>query len=51
VRVLVDALEVSFHARIRYPWQEKVTAQKRPSWNFKIGDEDKKPPSRRSFKM
>ena len=51
VRVLVDALEVSFHARIRYPWQEKVTAQKRSNWGFKIGDKDKSPPNRRSFKM
>ena len=51
VRALVDALEVSFHARIRYPWQEKVTAQKRSSWSFKIGDKKKPPHSRESFKM
>ncbi len=55
VRVLVDALEVSFHSRIRYPWQEKVStqrnAQRRSSWSFKIGEKDKNPPSRRSFKM
>ncbi len=51
VRALVDALEVSFHARIRYPWQEKVTAQRRSSWSFKIGDKDKTPPSRKSFRM
>jgi len=51
VRALVDALEVSFHARIRYPWQEKVSTQKRSSWSFKIGEKDKTPSSRRSFKM
>ncbi len=51
VRALVDALEVSFHARIRYPWQEKVTAQRRSSWSFKIGDKDKIPHSRKSFRM
>ncbi|MBW2516501.1 MAG: HDIG domain-containing protein [Deltaproteobacteria bacterium] len=51
VRALVDALEVSFHSRIRYPWQEKVSAQRRSSWNFRIGGKDKPPPSRRSFKM
>jgi hypothetical protein len=51
VRALVDALEVSFHSRIRYPWQEKVGAQRRPSWSFRIGGKNKPPPSRRSFKM
>jgi putative nucleotidyltransferase with HDIG domain len=51
VRVLVDALEVSFHARIRYPWQEKVSAQKRSGLRFQIGGKDKSPPNRRSFKM
>ena len=51
VRVLVDALEVSFHTRIRYPWQEKVTAQRKSSWSFRLGGKDKPPPSRKSFKM
>ena len=51
VRALVDALEVSFHSRIRYPWQEKVTDQRRTGLNFKIGDKGKPPPSSGSFKM
>jgi hypothetical protein len=51
VRALVNALEVSYHSRIRYPWQEKVGAQKRSSWSFRIGGKDKPPPYRRSFKM
>ena len=52
VRTLVDALEVSFHSRIRYPWQEKATAQKGSLWKFGSGDRDKQPQSRSSsFKM
>ncbi|MGD9410490.1 MAG: HDIG domain-containing protein [Desulfobacterales bacterium] len=51
VQALVDALEVSFHSRIRYPWQEKAAAQKGASWTFGSSDRDKQPQSRTSFKM
>ena len=52
LRALVDALEVSFHSRIRYPWQEKATAKKGSLWTFGSGDRDKQPQSRSSsFKM
>jgi hypothetical protein len=51
VRALVDALEVSFHSRIRYPWQEKAAAQKGSNWTFGSSDRDKQPQSRKSFKM
>jgi putative nucleotidyltransferase with HDIG domain len=34
VRALVDALEASFHSRIRYPWQEKRTAPKKTGWRI-----------------
>ena len=51
VRALVQALEVSFHTRIRYPWQEKVSAQRNSNYSFRLGGKDKPPPSRRSFKM
>jgi putative nucleotidyltransferase with HDIG domain len=51
VRALVDALEVSFHSRIRYPWQEKAAAPKGSNWTFGSSDRDKKPQSRKSFKM
>ncbi|MGD9080311.1 MAG: HDIG domain-containing protein [Desulfobacterales bacterium] len=51
VRALVDALEVSFHSRIRYPWQEKAAAKKSSQWTFGSSDRDKQPQSRKSFKM
>ena len=51
VPALVDALEVSFHSRIRYPWQGKTAAKKRYRWAFKISDKEKGPQSRKSFKM
>ncbi len=34
VRALVDALEASFHSRIRYPWQEKKTPPKKTEWRI-----------------
>ena len=35
VTSLVDALEASFHTRIRYPWQEKKTAPRPAGWKIK----------------
>jgi putative nucleotidyltransferase with HDIG domain len=49
VRALGDALEASFHSRIRYPWQEKSKAKKRTRWTF--GSNEKEPEARSSFKM
>ena len=49
VRALVDALEASFHSRIRYPWQEKAPVKRRTRWTF--GMSDKNPQARSSFKM
>ena len=34
VLALVDALEASFHSRIRYPWQEKKPAPKKTGWRI-----------------
>ncbi|MEJ2731555.1 MAG: HDIG domain-containing protein [Deltaproteobacteria bacterium] len=51
VQALVDALEVSFHSRIRYPWQEKTLAQKGSSWTLGSSDKNKQPQSGTSFKM
>jgi putative nucleotidyltransferase with HDIG domain len=34
VRALVDALEASFHSRIRYPWQEKKTISPKAGWRI-----------------
>ncbi len=34
VRALVDALEASFHSRIRYPWQEKKPLPKKAGWRI-----------------
>ena len=48
---MVDALEVSFHSRIRYPWQEKAAANKGSQWTIGSSDRDKQTQSRKSFKM
>ncbi|MBT8373114.1 MAG: HDIG domain-containing protein [Deltaproteobacteria bacterium] len=42
VRALVDALEASFHSRIRYPWQEKSTAPKKTIWSLGADNEPEK---------
>ncbi len=40
VQALVDALEATFHSRIRYPWQEKKPPSlKRPDWRIGAFDE------------
>ncbi len=42
VRALVDALEASFHSRIRYPWQEKKPAPKKIGWRIgAVGEKDR----------
>jgi putative nucleotidyltransferase with HDIG domain len=49
VETLVDALEASFHSRIRYPWQEKKALPQKTSW--KIGDVALKDQDDRSFRL
>jgi len=39
VRALTDALEASYHSRIRYPWQEKKKPPQKTSWRIGAGDE------------
>jgi membrane-associated HD superfamily phosphohydrolase len=51
VQALVDALEVSFHSRIRYPWQEKAATQQGSQWTVGSSGRGKQPQSRDSFKM
>ena len=51
VHALVNALEVSFHSRIRYPWQEKAATQKGSHWTLGSAARDKQPQSGTSFKM
>lgn len=51
VHALVDALEVSFHSRIRYPWQEKAVTKKGSRWTFGSSGRGKQPQSGTSFKM
>jgi putative nucleotidyltransferase with HDIG domain len=51
VGALVKALEVSFHARIRYPWQEKVAVKKKSGGRFAIGEKDKAPPNDSAFRL
>jgi membrane-associated HD superfamily phosphohydrolase len=51
VGTLVDTLEISFHSRISYPWQEKTATQKGSSWTIGRGDRETQPQSRNSFKM
>jgi hypothetical protein len=49
VETLVDALEASFHSRIRYPWQEKKTLPQKTSW--KISEETVTEPDDRAFRL
>ena len=42
VDTLVDALEASFHSRIRYPWQENKKPAARPTWAAEQNVDDKK---------
>jgi cyclic-di-AMP phosphodiesterase PgpH len=49
VETLVDALEASFHSRIRYPWQEKKAPPQKTSW--KIGADPVKDQDDRSFRL
>jgi putative nucleotidyltransferase with HDIG domain len=50
IRTLVDALEASFHSRIRYPWQEKKKASpKKTTWT--IGAADVRDPEDRAFRF
>jgi putative nucleotidyltransferase with HDIG domain len=49
IRALVDTLEASFHSRIRYPSQEKVTPNKKISWRIDgVNEKDKED---RSFRL
>ena len=34
VDALVDALEASFHSRVRYPWQGKKAVPKKTDWQI-----------------
>jgi hypothetical protein len=49
VKTLVDALEASFHSRIRYPWQEKKALPQKTSW--KIGADTAKDRDDRAFRL
>ena len=49
VRALVDALEASFHSRIRYPWQEKKPVPKKKA-GWRIGASDEKNSEDRAFR-
>ena len=49
VETLVDALEASFHSRIRYPWQEKKNLPQKASW--KISEETATEPDDRAFRL
>jgi putative nucleotidyltransferase with HDIG domain len=49
VKTLVDALEASFHARIRYPWQEKKEPPKKTDW--RIGSDTGMDHEDRAFRL
>jgi len=49
VQRLVDALEASFHSRIRYPWQEKKALPQKTSW--KIGTDTAADQDDRTFRL
>jgi len=48
VQALVDALEATFHSRIRYPWQKKIPVPKKIGW--RIGAFDEKNQEDRAFR-
>jgi putative nucleotidyltransferase with HDIG domain len=50
VRALVDALEASFHSRIRYPWQEKKTFPKKTIWSLGADTEPEQEQEDRAFR-
>ena len=49
VETLVDALEASFHSRIRYPWQEKKAPPKSVDW--RVGSETGNNKGDRAFRL
>ena len=49
VETLVDALEATYHSRIRYPWQEKKTPPQKTNW--KIGSDTVNDQEDRSFRF
>jgi membrane-associated HD superfamily phosphohydrolase len=49
VETLVDALEATYHSRIRYPWQEKKTLPQKTNW--KIGLDTGNDQEDRSFRL
>jgi putative nucleotidyltransferase with HDIG domain len=51
VQTLVDALEASFHSRIRYPWQEKKAPPLNTSWKIGAATEAVKDRNDRAFRL
>ncbi len=49
VKTLVDALQSSFHTRIRYPWQEKKTPPRKTDW--RIGSDTGNDREDRAFRL
>jgi putative nucleotidyltransferase with HDIG domain len=49
VKSLVDALEASFHTRIRYPWQEKKAPPQKTDW--RIGSDTGNDQKDRAFRL
>jgi putative nucleotidyltransferase with HDIG domain len=49
VETLVDALEASFHTRIRYPWQEKKAPPQKTDW--RIGSNTENDQKDRAFRL
>ncbi|MGB5749289.1 MAG: HDIG domain-containing metalloprotein [Desulfobacterales bacterium] len=48
VQAMVDALEATYHSRIRYPWQKKIPVPKKTGW--RIGAFDEKNQEDRAFR-
>jgi putative nucleotidyltransferase with HDIG domain len=51
VNSLVDALEASFHSRIRYPWQEKKISSPKTDWQIGSGRGKNKENRGRTFRL
>ena len=51
VDTLVDALEASFHSRVKYPWQGKKTVPKKEKTDWRIGSDTGNDKEDRAFRL
>ena len=51
IDTLVDALEASFHSRVKYPWQGKKTVPKKEKTDWRIGSDTGNDQEDRAFRL